>query len=481
MRTPLRRALRSFGREGGRPLLAMALPIIAEQAFITLLGLVNAGMAGKAGTDVASAVGLVNSITNLMTALFAAIALGGTVAVSRARGAEDPAAADRAAFQCLRLSLFFSLAAAAVLVPLSRPAVELLFGASSAPVRSHAAVYLGWTAAGYPFLALTLAASGVLRGAGDARTPMGVNMVMNLVSAAAGWLLIFGRAGIPALGAAGAGMAVGAARVAGTVLYAAVLVRGAASLDLFRRGRGSGASGAAGVAEPWSADLAVAGRAAGLQAKSASAAVLAVGIPAAVESLAFNGGKLLTQTYVAALGPAAAAADYLASAVSSLMLVPISSLQLAVPPLVGAALGRRRPDDARAVVGLAVLWGSAVTAVLVLPGGIFAEALLGLSTDDGEVLALGTGVFRLFCALAPLFWAASFVVPAGLRGAGDGRYTMIISVVSMWALRVGLGYLLAVPAGLGLLGVWIAMGADWICRSLLFLPRLKGGVWVSRH
>lgn len=461
----------------------MALPIMAEQAFITLLGLVNAGMAGKAGTDVASAVGLVNSITNLMTALFTALALGGTVAVSRARGAEDPGAADRAAFQCLRLSLLASSAAAAALVPLAGPAVELLFGASTAPVRSHAAVYLAWTAAGYPFLALTLAASGVLRGAGDARTPMGVNIAMNLVNAAAGRLLIFGWAGIPALGAAGAGMAVGAARIAGTVLYAAVLVRGAAGLDLFRGARrsgGSGGSGAAGLAGPERAAAVPVGRAASLQAKAASAAVLAVGIPAAVESLAFNGGKLLTQTYVAALGPAAAAADYLASAVSGLMLVPISSLQLAVPPLVGAALGRRRPDDARAVVGLAVLWGSAVTAVLVLPGGIFAEALLGLSTDDAGVLALGSGVFRLFCALAPFFWAASFLVPAGLRGAGDGRYTMMVSVASMWAVRVGLGYLLAVPAGLGLMGVWIAMGADWICRALFYVPRLRSGAWVSR-
>lgn len=459
MRFRLGRARRALSGSLFRSLLSMAGPIMAEQAFITLLGLVNAGMAGRAGTEVASGVGLVASVTNLATALFSALALGGTVAVSRARGAGRREDADRAASQCVMLSVGSAAAVSVVLAVFSRPVVDALFSASPATVRGHAASYLTWAAAGYPFLAATLAASGVLRGAGDARTSMVVNVLMNVCNAAAGRVLIFGvsaggAAVFPALGAAGAGMALSFARAAGVALYAAVFARGAGGF----RFRFSAAKDGA-----------------------AAAAVLAVGIPAAVESFAFMGGKLLTQTYVAGLGAAAAAADYLASAAAGFVQVPLSALSLAVPPLVGAALGRGRPREARAVAALAVFWGSAATFAVDAAAFVFAPALLGLSTDDPAVLDAAVAVFRIFCVASPFLWAASFIVPSALRGAGDGRYTMTVAVASMWVLRVVLGWLLAVPAGLGLTGVWLAMFADWIARAAFFVPRLRGGVWAGRR
>ena len=472
MSFPLGRIFRPFSGERVRPLFAMAGPIMAEQAFITLLGMVNAAMAGRAGTEVASGVGLVNSLTNMVNAVFSAIALGGTVAVSRSRGAGRREETDRAAFQCVLLSVLSALGLAAALIIFPRAAVAALFGASSAPVRSNAAGYLVWTAAGYPFLAATLAASGVLRGAGDVRTPMIVNVLMNVVNAVAGWLLIFGvSAGgvriLPPLGAAGAGMAVTAARVVGTAFYAIA----------FARGAGGFAWRFAGMPKPFSRDW---GRPASEVSADRAAAsdVLFVGVPAAVESLAFTGGKLLTQTYVAGLGASAAAADYIASAAAGLVQVPLSSLQLAIPPLVGAALGCGRKDEARSAVTLSVVWGSVVTAVLVVPSFVFAPTLLGLSSSDPAVLKDAVAIFRFFCLCSPLLWSLSFMVPAGLRGAGDGRFTMIVSIVSMWTVRVGLGWLLAVPAGLGIMGVWIAMIADWIARAAFFVPRLRGGAWL---
>lgn len=472
MRISLGRAVRSLSGDETRSLLAMAGPIVAEQAFITLLGMVNAGMAGRAGTDVASGVGLVNSITNMVTAVLSAVALGGTVAVSRARGAGKTDEANRAASQCLILSVGSSLALAVLLIVFDRHVVDALFGASPQPVRAAAADYLVWSAAGYPFLAATLAASGVLRGAGDARTPMAVNIIMNGANAAAGRAFIFGLSAGPfllvlPLGASGAGIALSVARLVGTACYAAAFARGAgrfsfrsAASSLRSRLRRRGASPEA------RADHA------------AAAAVLAVGLPAAVESLAFNGGKLLTQTYAAGLGAAAVAADYLASAAAGFSQVLLSSLQLAVPPLVGAALGRGRSGEARTVVFIASFWGSAATAAINVFGFVFAPALLGLASDDPAVLSRATAVYRLFCALAPLLWAGSFIVPAGLRGAGDGRFIMLVAVASMWSVRVGLGWLLAVPAGLGIMGIWIAMGADWAVRCAFFVPRIRGGAWL---
>lgn len=447
----------------------MAGPILAEQTCLTLLAFVNAGMAGRAGTEVASGVGLVNSVTAMVTALFSSVALGGTVAVSRARGAGKPEDATRAAFHCLVVSIGSAVALTAVLIIFSRFAVEALFGASPEAVRRSAEANLVWSAAGYPFLAATLAFSGVLRGAGDARTPMVVNILMNLVNAGAGRVFIFGAAigfvRVPSLGAAGAGIAVSAARAAGTLFYLVAISWGA-GLFAFRGLRYS-------LVPPLGMRAAPSDRA-------AVAAVLAIGMPAAVESLAFNGGKLLTQTYAAGLGATAVAADYLCSAAAGFIQVLLSSLLLAVPPLVGASLGRNRPDKARSVIALALFWGSVATTAMVVPGFLFAPSLLGLSTDDPSVLASATPLFRLFCFVTPFLWAPSFILPAGLRGAGDGRFTMMVAVSSMWTVRVGLGWLLAVPAGFGILGVWIAMISDWFVRAGFFVPRFRSGVWLSR-
>lgn len=474
MRISLDRAIRSISGENTRSLLNMALPIMAEQAFITLLGLVNAGMAGRAGTDVASGVGMVNSITNLMNAIFSAAALGGTVAVSRARGAGKQDEANRAATQCLVISIGTALVLSILLICFARPVVDLLFGASSVPVRRAAASYLVWAAAGYPFLAATLALSGILRGAGDARTPMFVNILMNGVNAAAGRIFIFGvvvgGAGlVPPLGASGAGIALSFARVVGTASYALAIARGAGRFSFrsavltLRSLGGKGRSSFDARAD-----------------HVAVLAVLSIGVPAAVESLAFNGGKLLTQTYAAGLGASAVAADYIASASAGFIQVMLSSLQLAVPPLVGAALGRGKPEEARSVCYLSVFWGSAATACVVLPGFIFAPELLGLSTGDPAVLGPAVSIFRVFCVACPFIWAPSFLVPAALRGAGDGRYTMVVAIVSMWTVRVGLGWLLAIPVGLGMMGIWLAMVADWIVRACCYVPRLRGGAWL-RH
>ena len=78
-------------------------------------------------------------------------------------------------------------------------------------------------------------------------------------------------------------------------------------------------------------------------------------------------------------------------------------------------------------------------------------------------------------------WPAAFVLPNALRAAGDVRFTMITSLVSMWIFRIGMSYLLGEPWGLnmGLLGVWLAMCIDWVVRAMVFAPRFIRGKWKN--
>ena len=78
-----------------------------------------------------------------------------------------------------------------------------------------------------------------------------------------------------------------------------------------------------------------------------------------------------------------------------------------------------------------------------------------------------------------LFWPLSFTLPQALRAAGDTRFTMVVSSVSMWTMRVGFGILLGRHLGFGVLGIWMAMFVDWVLRIVFFLPRFLGHRWET--
>ena len=80
-----------------------------------------------------------------------------------------------------------------------------------------------------------------------------------------------------------------------------------------------------------------------------------------------------------------------------------------------------------------------------------------------------------------IFWPMSFTLPNALRAAGDAKFTMVVSMLSMWICRIGMSYLLGLGMGLGLLGVWMAMFADWIVRGAVFLGHVLRGKWKNHH
>lgn len=438
----------------GKALISLTLPIVAEQAFISLMAIVIAGMAGRAGTEVASAVSLVSALANVVQFTIGSIALGGTVVVSRAIGAGLRDDADRAAAQTLSLSVALAVAVGLFFCLFPRWTVEVLFGASNPAVRKAAAEFLVSSALGFPFLAATMGASAVLRGAGDSRTPMIGNILMMAVNVAAGRVFIFGTGLLPPLGAFGAGLALTVARIAGTGFYAVALLRGAGAFRLRR-------------VAPF------------VPERATVSAIMAIGVPTAVEAFAFNGGKLLTQTYVSGLPAVDIAADYIAFSTALFTQVPITSIAMAVPALVGQAVGRGDAKSARRFFTVSVLMACLVMAAVSAISLILADPIIGASTEDPAVRRRAVGLFRFFLVFCPVFWPASFITPSGLRGAGDARYPMGVAVFSMWTMRVGLGWALAYPAGLGILGVWIAMIIDWVVRGAFFVARVRSGKWLK--
>ncbi|MDP3179783.1 MAG: MATE family efflux transporter [Spirochaetaceae bacterium] len=437
-------------------ILPLTLPILAEQALIVGMSTVNGAMASNVGKVAASSIGIVDAITWVLIGFFTSLALGGTVLVAQCWGRNDREAARRAAAQTIMACVALATVLGALAAVFARDIIAVLYpGAEPAVVRG-AAVYLRITALGYPFLAATLASSGVLRGAGDSRSPMFVNVSMSVVNVAASAFLIFGLDvfGIrtPAFGVAGAAMGITLARAFGTAFYAYVFRRGSLvlrleSLSAFRP------------------DAATLGK------------VFSIGIPSGIETLTFNGGKLLTQVYIVSLGTGAIAANYVASSISGFLQIPGASLSIAATTLVGQAVGKRDYEGAKRLLLGSVVVGSLSQLALTIPGFPLTAPLIGLYTADAEVARIAGDLLKIMFIASPLLWSTSFILPAGLRGAGDVRFPMFVSMASMWSIRVSFGWVLAIPLGLGVVGVWAAMIIDWVLRSAFFGLRLHGHRW----
>jgi len=443
---------RRLRRDRWKAIAGLTLPVATEQLLNISMGVVNALMVSNIGTRAVSGISLVDSLNNVVMAFFSAVALGGTVAVAHHFGRKDHEGANAVAAQALRSGTLIGLAIMAVVVLANAPLLKLLFFGADDQVLLYGRDYLLPTALSYPFLSLTLIASGVLRGAGDTKTPMVTNILMNVVNVFLGWLFIYGFA----WGVSGAGFANLGARIVGAALILGVLLWGK------RR-------------------LAITGKALKHHNRPVRRAIYRIGPPTGVESLLFSGGKLITQTFIASLGTVALASNFVASSLAVLVQLPGSALAIACTTLVGQALGRKDPVEAKAAIRY-TLFASCLSLLVVGVVGIpLAPWLVGLFTRDPAVIETATGLLQLILAVGPFLWAPSFQLPAGLRGAGDTTYPMVVTLVGMWVFRIGLGWVFAFPWGLGVMGVWLAMFVDWLVRSVLFLLRFNGQAWQKRE
>ncbi|MEG1471286.1 MAG: MATE family efflux transporter, partial [Clostridia bacterium] len=111
---------------------------------------------------------------------------------------------------------------------------------------------------------------------------------------------------------------------------------------------------------------------------------------------------------------------------------------------------------------------------------LFAQPLSSIFSLSPEGIAAATEVLRFFAISASIFWTASFTLPNALRAAGDAKFTMTVSVFSMWVFRIGASYLLVYGFHMGLLGIWVAMAIDWVARAVLFSWRYRSGKWLTK-
>lgn len=429
--------------------LRLALPAMVEQILMTLVSMVDMMMVGSLGASAIAAVGLSNQPMFAAQALFSAVTVGNTAVIARLMGARNVDGANHAARQSFMLAIVMSLLLT-VFVLVAAPFIISFMGAEP-DVAPIAITYTRIVGLSLLFSLTTVILNGVLRGAGDMKTPMRVNVVANLINLVGNYLLIFGHFGFPALGVAGAGYATLFSRAIALFMVVGVFFSGKFVLRLR-------------LTDCWRPDFTVMRR------------ILRVGLPASGEQLIMRVGMMLFARIVAGLGTVPYAAHLLAINIEGLSFTPGMGFAMASTTLVGQGLGAERPDLAKKL-GLesrriAMLFMGTVGIIIF----IFPHQLLGLYTSDPEVIRLGTICLRIIALVQPMM-ASNFVMMGSLRGAGDTRFVMLITIAGIWLVRLSLATLLVHHLGLGLTGAWIAMSLDQTTRGAFAYWRFSHGGW----
>lgn len=440
----------------------LAWPAIVEQIMITAVQYIDTAMVGSLGADATAAVGLTSSTMWLFWGLLAAAAAGFSVQVAQHLGAKNGDAAKRVTAQSLKFTVLFGLFIAAVGFALSFP-LPYLLGAQG-EVAAQAGVYFRIMAFGMPFTLGVNMASSLLRCAGDTKIPMVLNTAMNVLNMIFNFLLIYPTRKIELFGVsftmwganwgvAGAAIASVTATVIVCVIFMVLIFYKNSPIRLTRRDSF------------------------GFEASCLRAAVR-LGVPIALERVTMTSAQILITAVIAKIGTVAVATNHLAVTAESLSYAPAYGVAAAATTLVGQAIGANKKDLAMRFAKITTFIGIGMMTFGGVILFVFATPLICIFSSDPEVITLGTQVLRIVAFAEPLF-GASIVAAGALRGAGDSKAPFLLSLATMWGVRITLSFALA--GSMGLNGVWLAMTIELVARGLVFLVRMYRGKWLNTN
>ncbi len=431
----------------------MAWPSVLESFFIAMAGLIDTYMVSALGSYAVAAVGLTTQPKFIGFTIFFAINVAVSALVARRKGERDKTSANEALLTAFVITMIFVVFITFLMVYF---APELLkFSGSNKDTHGSALIYFRILMGGMVFGTISMVINAAQRGSGNTQIAFTTNLVSSLVNILFNYLLIGGNFGFPKLGVAGAALAT----VLGTVVAAIMSV-----LSLFKKNSF--------VQIPYMIKEKIKP---GLKTAK-SIGRLAVNL--LIENLCVRVGFMTTALMAASLGTDAFASHNVGMNLLSLCFAFADGMQVAAVALTGSSLGAGKKENAKIYGKVCQQLGFVISIILSLILLIFGEKIFRLYFKEEHIIQRGIMISRFMMIIA-LLQISQIIYGGCLRAAGDVKYTLAVSIISVTIIRTSVTFLLVGVLDMGLRGIWLGILADQFSRFVLMASRFNKGKWVN--
>jgi putative MATE family efflux protein len=433
-----------------KALFTLLFPLIIEQLLNSFMGMADTMMVSNVGSAAISAVSLVDSINMLVIQVFSALATGAAIICSQYIGSGNIKECNRAARQIVLSVFVIAVSIMCIGIIFRVPLLHTIFGSVEEEVMNNSLIYFLITLCSYPFFALFNVGAAFFRADGNARYPMMISVVSNVLNIIGNGILIFGCS----MGVAGAAISTLISRVFCMVVIFISLRKPKQTIVMNNLLK----------IRP---DMKLIKR------------VLSIGVPAGIENGMFQFGKLAIQSTVSSMGTVAIAAQAMTNILENVNGIAGIGIGIGLMTVVGQSIGAKRKEEAKYyIVKLTFI---AETAIILSCAFVYLIArpvtwLGGMESASAEMCIYMAGAITI---AKPIVWTLSFIPAYGMRAAGDVKFSMVVSTCTMWCCRVALCIFLVKMFNLGPIAVWYGMFADWAVRSVIFTARFLSGKWIK--
>jgi putative MATE family efflux protein len=427
---------------------AMAL----ETGILNVSDLLDAYWVSRLGSAALAAVTFGLAVRWVVNSLSMGLGIGGLAVVSRRIGARDQEAADQATGQAILLGLTISLLLATIGLAVARPLLVAM--GAEAEVLPLGLTYLRITFLGSFTWVLVYVINSMIRGAGDARLAMWVQLVSVAIIVVSEPILVLGLGPVPKLGVAGSAGAYVLGFGGGLLLQILSLARGKTHIRL--------------QLQHLRPNRALMGR------------VASIALPSVVQMALRATSNMVLVALVGAFGTFAAAGYGLADRFLLIILVPCFGLGNTSGTLVGQNLGASQPDRAERCAGWVSAYAAAYMLIVTTLLFVFAEPLIAFFDPTPEVVGIGAACIRII-TFSLVFDGIGFVLGRGLDGAGNTQPSAVVNLLTLWGVQLPLAFALSQWLGFGLTGIWIGRALANVSNGLLYAMWFRRGKWKERE
>ena len=440
-----------------------AWPSMLEAFLMGLVGLVDTIMVGALkgdlGTRAIAAIGITGQPRMILFTFIFSLNVGVTAVVARRRGENDRKRANETLYQSLAVCFVIVIIMGIFGIAFAEPFMR--FAGANDDIIEFASDYFRITSVGFVFSGLGMIINAAQRGIGNTKISMHTNIIANVVNVILNFLLISGNFGFPRLEVKGAAIATAAGNFVMFLICVIKVIRKNDNGEEYNFLRLSNKI----------KDY--------IPRRDTMKSIVNVSSSALVEQLCLRVGFFIFARIIAELGTVPLSTHHMCMNILSISFTFGDGLGIASASLVGRNLGAKKPDMAIIYGKVSQRMALMVSSVLFFVFTLGRYFLIGLFTDDPNIISVGALLMIVIAIISPI-QTSQVVISGSLRGAGDTKFVAVTSLVSVGILRPLFSWLFCYPLGFGLIGAWVAILFDQVLRLVLNFWRFAKGEWTKK-